>query len=67
MPSIIGETLAFYMYESNYNSDLLAKCKVFQRKFKSKATLCSDAGDYVYLLEGKMSGKQDTLCGMYKG
>ena len=65
MPSSVGETLDFYMYESYYNT-LRSECKTHQRKFKSRATLCSADGDYVYLLEGKMSSRGDTLCGMYK-
>ena len=65
MPSTVGGTLDFYMYESYHNTKLY-ECKTNQRKFKSQATLCSPDGDYVYLLEGKMSGKDDTLCGMYK-
>ena len=65
MPTKVGETLTFYMYESFYNGDR-SKCKAFQRRFKSKATLCSPDGDYVYLLVGKMTAGYDTICGMFK-
>ena len=64
MPKNLGETLTFYMYESWDNSKP-PKCKSRRLKYKSKATLCSDDGDYVYLLEAKMSSDSDTLCGMY--
>ena len=64
MPTKVGETLDFYMYERYYNS-YFSECKANQQSFKSKVTLCSKGEDYVYLLEGKMSGGEDTLCGIY--
>ena len=64
MPSSVGETLHFYMYESLYSGDHQSFCK--ERKFRSKATLCSNDGDYVYLLEERMSDGYDTLCGKHQ-
>lgn len=63
MPSKLGETLSFYMYESADGRNFGSYCKLL--RFKAKATLCSYDGDYVYLLESRMGGGAVTICGMY--
>ena len=62
MPKRAGETKSFQMYESWSHKEDPNLCRM--HTYKATVTRCSANGDYVYRLDGEMSGGPDTVCGM---
>ena len=62
MPNVVGDTKSFTMYES-WATNSTDNCRT--NSFAATVTKCSSLNsDYVYRLDDKMSGGDDTICGM---
>ena len=63
MPTAVGETRSFKIYES-WSKDGHSNCKAFS--YDATVTKCRGSVNdfYVYRLDDRMSGGDDTICGM---